>query len=1625
MKKVRLIITVLLLSAAMGFPAAVAPLYFVNPDSKENVSADSQQGYWNYLMKYKAWGTKGIVFVGMNIKMPDSSGYFGTATGDFTAGNDQHVIGGPIVIGGNITLGTGTDQFLTGPVRASGNFDAGPNAVNKFFGTYCIAGTTNENAQNGIATAGGTLYQGANASTGACADASVPPVWTSMTVPLIDDDGVTYGAGLSADNATIYIDVPPKTASDSGVYDIYLESISFINDSRLYVRMPEGGRLTRIFLNKNITFAKGSKIQIMYVGAKSVYDYAAKKYTTVDTDVNVVQNSEYAGNLLFYMKGDMSWPAFSQTDTIQGSFISAGTMTLQQQMTLAGQLIATNLSINANFDGSGFRYVPFDPPILDPTALSGGVFIENNQNQEVRMSLDTLASTNVSFNYCFALNETDPAISASILDFDTPATPMKICGTDTGSVVIAEGDSIPKTKVNVNVSLDGLPEGTEYFRLYIFNLAGAVLPNNLREGYFTLSITDVDKNFDPVLNDTALTVPENTVGTFAALAATDKNAENKLTYSAVGGDTAWFSVSSSGKISVKTGTNLDFESHNPVYVINVSVSDGVGGSAVSKVTITVTDVNEAPSIADAKTLVEETLGAGTVIGTFAGTDPDTKNAAYGALKYTIVSGNGAGDFAIDPATGVVTTTRALDYETTPSYTLKIEASDGSLADTATVAVEVVDVNEPPFVADTAFSVTEGQKAGTVVGVVAGTDPDTKNAAYGTLKYTIVSGNGAGDFAIDPATGVVTTTRALDSETTPSYTLKIEASDGSLADTATVAVEVVDVNEPPFVADTAFSVTEGQKAGTVVGVVAGTDPDTKNAAYGTLKYTIVSGNDAGDFAIDPATGKVTTTSVLDYETTPSYTLKVSVSDGTYADTATVTVNVANENENPVLADAKLSVEENAAAGASVGTVTAKDADGDAVTYAISGGTGKSLFVIDSSTGAVTVAKNAVIDYETTGGSVTLTVIAKDAFGGADTVTYTVKIVDVNEPPEITTKSFTVSEDVKAGSTVGTISASDPDTAKANSTLTYTVISDTSGKFTLSGNTLKLDSGETLDYEKDSVYAVTVRVTDGSLSDTATILVHVSNVVESSSVQITRAENRDSVWIDPDTVHTNVTTIAVEWKQDGALKDSTYALHSGVNVIVITYKDPAKDKAGSDTLVVYVSTTVPQVSITVAGVSGKSASGVTIVQQKDASDTASYVKTTTPKIAITATDPVTGKTTGDSLTVKLDTSVTVSSSTYSALVSAVGSVTLAEESSLSSGTDVSHTVIGKNLIKVSYEVTKDGKTYTVSYTRDSSGTRFLTDGKELYTVSCTYTEASGHVVTSTAGGKVTTSSSADEALFTVSYVYTDPKTMDSVTVSYTTDKAGAQTVDSEGNRVYSVSYTYTDSYGNSATESTAIIMDVKPPVVVIVSPEDGTKTSSVAIQVKWTVNGIVQDTLTMQGLSNGLNIIIRAYRDKAGNEAADTAYVFLKNGKVIDVSVEDPLVTSDSKTIEKYASSKTTSEEAFGVTVLNAGTGEEEELLTGSTSGKTSAGSGKDPYEGLSGHLGPTLVVTAQTPSINALGNSATLADRVEANGLLSLDSGGGWDRRMISVQVWVFTSLALYLDHYSSKVDASTADYLDD
>ncbi len=98
-----------------------------------------------------------------------------------------------------------------------------------------------------------------------------------------------------------------------------------------------------------------------------------------------------------------------------------------------------------------------------------------------------------------------------------------------------------------------------------------------------------------------------------------------------------------------------------------------------------------------------------------------------------------------------------------------------------------------------------------------------------------------------------------------------------------------INNPPTVNDDSFSVYENLPNGTVVGTVVATDPN----AGDTLTYSITAGNTAGGFTIDSTDGEITVadSSVLDYETTPSFALIVEVVDsGSLSDTANITINL---------------------------------------------------------------------------------------------------------------------------------------------------------------------------------------------------------------------------------------------------------------------------------------------------------------------------------------------------------------------------------------------------------------------------------------------------------------------------------------------------------------------------------------------------------------------------------------------------------------------------------------------------------------------------------------------------------------------------------------------------------------
>ena len=379
-----------------------------------------------------------------------------------------------------------------------------------------------------------------------------------------------------------------------------------------------------------------------------------------------------------------------------------------------------------------------------------------------------------------------------------------------------------------------------------------------------------------------------------------------------------------------------------------------------------------------------------------GSAPATDGDSGTTLTYSITGGSGASLFAID-SNGQITvaTGTVLNYEAATTYSLTIEASDGSLTDNASVTIGVDDVNESPVFSPASyqFSLAENSSAGQSVGSVSAIDPDAQT----TLAYTITGGSGEALFAVDSSGQITVASGAtLDYETTASYSLNVRASDGTFTADATVTIDLTDVyeNAPPVFSPASYnlSITEESTAGTSVGTVSASDPEGA-----TLTYAIVSGNADANFAIDSQSGQITVASgaVLDYETTSSYSLTVRASDGTYAADATVAITVSDivENRSPVFDPASYSfvVDETAAGGDEVGEVAASDPDGNTLSYTITAGDPDSLFSIDAE-GRITLASGAELDDDETP-SFTLTVQVSD---GSLVDEATVEIIVDGEP-----------------------------------------------------------------------------------------------------------------------------------------------------------------------------------------------------------------------------------------------------------------------------------------------------------------------------------------------------------------------------------------------------------------------------------------------------------------------------------------------------------------------------------------------------------------------------------------------------------------------------------------------------
>ena len=510
----------------------------------------------------------------------------------------------------------------------------------------------------------------------------------------------------------------------------------------------------------------------------------------------------------------------------------------------------------------------------------------------------------------------------------------------------------------------------------------------------------------------------------------------------------------------------------------VHVSDGNGGLTSTSLTITITDANDSPEFLGAPytSAVDEGLTSGFTVLTASAIDDDSGDT----LTYSL-SGTNNADFTISSSSGVITTAKILDYETVTSYSLTVSVSDGTVTVTTSLTIIVNNKNDQPAFTNAPYSAAvDENNAGASVCTVSASDEDTAD----TLSF-ILLGSGSGDFVLDSSTGVVTLSRALDYELRSSYFLSVIVLDGSGGSTSTnLNVTVNNINESPNFLSTPLSVSIAENLQTGVNVIRikASDEDSGDS----LTYSL-SGTNSSHFAISSSTGLVTTAQLLDKETVGSYSLNVTVTDGTLSVTESLSITVSDVNDEPAFNDAPYAttVVENDAA-ATVYTVSATDDDGDSLILTITG-TGSVDFSLNPTTGVVTLAD--ALDYESTS-VYYLTIRASDSNGGVATTSLNVTVVDQNDSPQFLSTPYTVNigENLPVGTTVIKVVASDQDPSDS---LTYSLSGTNNNHFSIGSSTGVISTAQELDRENINSYSLTVSVSDGSVTVTEAISIGVDN------------------------------------------------------------------------------------------------------------------------------------------------------------------------------------------------------------------------------------------------------------------------------------------------------------------------------------------------------------------------------------------------------------------------------------------------------------------------------------------------------------------------------------------------------
>uniref|UniRef100_W5LFU4 Protocadherin-related 15b n=1 Tax=Astyanax mexicanus TaxID=7994 RepID=W5LFU4_ASTMX len=437
-------------------------------------------------------------------------------------------------------------------------------------------------------------------------------------------------------------------------------------------------------------------------------------------------------------------------------------------------------------------------------------------------------------------------------------------------------------------------------------------------------VTDVNDNdpvFDPLLPHN-LTVQEEQANAFVGqVKATDPDlgVNGQVRYRLLT-HADLFRISVDGNISTAVALDREQRGH---YELVVEAWDGALDPRRTTLTlsINVLDVDDNSPVFSQPSysvILPENSPAGVAILQLSASDADLNSN----ITYLIRTEEERELFALDLVTGELRVLYTLDFEKlTPeetTHTLVVEAVDsgGSMPPglaTVTITITVRDMNDfSPVFGQTVYRgmVAPNAVKGTIVTTVQAEDWDTPGTPASRVHYQVDLEQffySASIFDVDKDTGSILTRVNLNEEPNTKFNLAVIAYDSGEPvkfNKTLVEITVLQPSVIPVFTQEEYrfpAVSENTPVGTVVGVILAA------AINQSIVYSIVEGNEGGEFTVNNLTGVISTARPLDYETNSSYVLRVEADSlrvfssnqraPSKSNTAKVYIEVQDENDHP--------------------------------------------------------------------------------------------------------------------------------------------------------------------------------------------------------------------------------------------------------------------------------------------------------------------------------------------------------------------------------------------------------------------------------------------------------------------------------------------------------------------------------------------------------------------------------------------------------------------------------------------------------------------------------------------------------------------------------------------------------